>query len=533
MFGYYLRARFIIYFLTRIKIMGINNKPDSPYSMQQGAINNSGSTTYRQTLKMIEENCKTLRFVSDDFPELLDKCRELYVKNSKMLDEHARDMLLLSCITALSICFPTVRLPYGTSRYSINISMLFGAPSSSNKSVMKYASLLLNALNKYLGDQYKEELREWQHQCERWEQEKKMAAKEKRNINFDLEPGDKPLLAIIRIPVNSPKSMWIDLIKGNERYGNLADTTELDSLSDANSKECGNMMDLINKAAMNEPIDKAFRIDGTVVNISFPMLSLMGSGTLNQLHRIIVSYETGLGSRMPVYLGPDLAEFLSQKPSDNAVDFNKYYNNLGEEVLLMWKFFASFNFIVTFSDEQWDKHTEQWKECFDEVRMTRREMVSVSTRFGLFHMRIASVLTMLRLWDQVKGDIEVNRSVYAMGNEHNIQCNDNDFEMAGMIASTIFEHTMTFSTSKVQQIDTNVKAMENWHWQFEVLKLMPETFTSDDFKAIATKQPFGKSASQCYNVLQKMSKGKGKVVKKLKARVNGHIVFQKMADGKK
>lgn len=62
---------------------------------------------------------------------------------------------------------------------------------------------------------------------------------------------------------------------------------------------------------------------------------------------------------------------------------------------------------------------------------------------------------------------------------------------------------------------------------------MPHTFTCDYFKAIATKPPFSKSASQSYNVLGKMAKGKGKAIKKLKTRVDGHVVYQKMTEEEK
>ena len=502
---------------------------------QTDAMTDTDKSIYQLTLETIKKECKPLSeiFGEDCQPQLLQKCMTAYNANVDKLDEHARDILYLASLTALSICFPRVRLPYGGNGVqSLNFSLLFGAPSSSNKSMMKFAIKILEKIDEFIEASYKEDLREWRHQCERWEQEKKLAAKEKRQINFDLEPGDRPVIARLVIPLNSSKSMWIDLMKGNEQYGNFAYSSELDSFNDANGKDYGNMTDVFNKAATNEMVDKGFRVDGKLVKVSFPMLSLLASGTLDQLHRTVSSYENGLGSRLPIYLSPDQERFICQKPSKENVNFERIYSDLADEVLRMWKFFVAFYFTVVFTDDQWERHTRGWEELFNDVHLSRREMVSVSLRFGLLHMRIASVFTMLRLWDKVKVDEDAYRRLYVMGNEHPIECSDEDFEMAGHIATTLFEHTMIFSTSKVQAINAGIKAMELWRWQYDVLKQMPDTFTVQQFAEHA-KKACGKSTSHCYKVLKQMSTGKTRLIRKLKTHVDGRLVYKKVTGDEK
>lgn len=490
----------------------------------------SGMSSYAQTIEMIEENCKPfagIQYASQ--PSLIARSMRLYYDNFKMLGDYARDILFGSSLTALSMCFPKVRIHYGHGTYSINFSSIFGAPSSSNKSVMKYSLMLLEMINAYLRDHYREALREWEIDNMAWEKEKKDAIKEGRKVNLDLDPGEKPLCVSLTVPATISKAMLQDLLKGNEMNGCLIDSTEISSFTDSNSKDYGNLMDLINKATMNEKIEKAFRVDGDILKILYPMLSLLMSGTLDQLHKLITSYESGLGSRLPVYLSPDLNEFVSQKPVEGAPDYNKYYSELGKEVFEMWEFFNCFYFSVTFTDEQWDKHYEIWKERFDDVKMTQREMISVSTRFGMLQMRIAATLTMLRLWDEVKKDKETYRSMYVMGNDHPIECNDLDFETSRIIATTLFEHTMMFSTTKVKRLSPDVKEMSQWRWQYEVLKVMNDEFTIDDFCKVAKEEPFKKSKQTCYRVVQSMSKGKGKLIKKLKdKKVDGKCIYQKI-----
>lgn len=488
--------------------------------------------TYGSLLGMIKRHCKALDLSPDvELPSLLARCMVLYEMNKAMYDANARDILLLSCLVSLGICFPTVRLPYGSKRYSIAPSLVIGAPAASNKSLLGDAARLLDKVNAYIIQKYKADLTEWEHKNVRWTQEKAMAAKEKREVDFSLDPGEKPSFACLRIPGNTSKSMIIHLMKAAQEYGSILISTEADTLNDANSKEYGQMDDLFCKALVNETIDKAHIVDGEPISITFPMLAILLSGTFNQVHRFISSYETGLGSRIPVYLTPGVDHYVSQQPVEDAPDFQKVYSDIGDEVLEMWKFFGQFHFTVRFTNEQWQMHTEQWREEFEDVMSGRMEMLSVSTRGGILHMRLASVLTMLRLWDEVKQQQEANASVYAMCPDNKVICRDADFHLAGMMAKTLFEHTMMFSTTKVQQLHNGVKEMENWHWEHEVVKLMPECFTVDEFMAEAQKPPFSKSKTTVYRVLAKMSKGKDKVLKKLKVKVGSKFSYQKLDKG--
>lgn len=489
---------------------------------------NEHSNEFNAMLKTIRENCPPLKTrVINSLPGLVIKSMRVCEENTDKYDDYARNILYFSMLASLGICFPTVRITYGTSHFSINPSVIIGAPSASNKNLLKFAGIILNQLNNYLIEEYKQALKEWKRSCTRWEQEMKIATKEKREPNYLLEPGDEPTFTCIKLSANISKAMLVELMKANQQFGSIVSSTEGDTFNDANSKEYGKMSDVINKAIVNELVDKAFKVDGTPVVIEFPMLTILISGTFDQIHRLIDSYETGTGSRLPVFLSPGIDKFISQKPQKDAPDYAKYYDELGAEVLEMWKFFTRFYFTVVFTDQQWEEHTEMWSEEFDEVMTSRQEMLSVSTRFGLHHMRFAAVLTMLRLWDKVKNNQEEYAKLYVMGNNHPITCSDEDFHHAGEIAKTLFNHTMMFSTTKVTHFNSGVKAMEPWRWQHEALKVMDNQFTTQEFIAVG-KEKFKKSEKTCYRVLKELSKGKGKVIKKLKTKVDGKLCYEKV-----
>lgn len=106
---------------------------------------------YGSTASFIDKYCKTLGKLDESkLPSLLLACMKVYLDNRHMYDERARDILFLSSLVVLGILFPTVRLPYGTKRHSITPSLVTNGGSGSNKSLMLFAAMLLNAVNNFI-----------------------------------------------------------------------------------------------------------------------------------------------------------------------------------------------------------------------------------------------------------------------------------------------------------------------------------------------------------------------------------------------
>ncbi len=485
---------------------------------------------------IIRKACKPLPAATyKDLPSLIGELMCVYDENTDLFSERARDILLLSLLVGLGMCFPTARFDYGPRRHSINPSLIISGFSASDKSIMKFAIYPLEYVNEYIIEEYRERRKEWMIAEANWEREKQAAKKENRDINCDLMPGDEPKFAVLVLSANSSKSQLLRSIKANEQYGSLVNTTELNSFNSANRQDYGQMDDLFNKALVNEKVDKNHTIDGEPIVIYYPIVSFLGSGTPDQTHCFIFTFETGYGSRFPIYQTSGAEKYIVQKPKEDAVDYSEYYKSIGKEVLQMWSLFKDYKWLITFTDGQWATVEDVWAKLFDDVITSAPELSSVELRFGFHQLRFACVLTMLRLWDEYKADKSAFLQKYAdVENVQKVVCNDTDFTASKHIATTLFEHTMMFASSKMKSITPGVKNMEQWRWQDKVLREMNDEFCHIEFFAKAQEMGYNKSEKTCYRVLDNMSKGSGKVLRKLKnRRVDGKMCYAKMKNKEK
>ena len=88
---------------------------------------NEYSHSFNAMLKTIKENCSPLNIrIFNSCPELVVKSMKVCEDNADKYDDYARNILCFSMLAAFGICFPTVRIAYGTSHHSINPSESFG-----------------------------------------------------------------------------------------------------------------------------------------------------------------------------------------------------------------------------------------------------------------------------------------------------------------------------------------------------------------------------------------------------------------------
>lgn len=477
--------------------------------------------------EMIRLHCPTLKGeVFKDMPNILFDGMELYRDHEDTYGPRLRDVLYLGMLNALSNCFPTARMPYDTDRFSLNTYFIVTGSSASGKRLLKYGMLLLDAINEQTISEYMLDHKEWEHSNEEWQLHKKRL-KKGETLDYSLEPGEEPRYSCFIIPANTSKSMILDIMKASEKNGNVLYTTELLTYNTAVKQDCGQFDDVILKAAGNEPTDKAFRVDGTPIRISYPMLGISASGTKDQAHQFIKTYMTGFGSRVPLYQTEQADKFYNTKPKANLKDYGKVYGDIAMDVLDMWNKFRNYNFVVEFTDEQWADHFATWGDIYDEVFEEQRELQSVVNRSAIYILRLAGTLSMLRLYDNMESMPEDYDHCTMQDDCYHVICTDQDYKAASNIAQTLFQHSMMFAASKVKRENPYVKTMEEWRWQYQCLDQMPETFSSADFIHAAIND-YEKSDKTAYTMLAKLSKGKGKKIRQLKDRVNSQRMFKKI-----
>lgn len=464
-------------------------------------------------------------------PELLKKAQIIVDDNRERYNQGDYSILLVGNVNVLSAMFPNVDIAYSTSHYSLNLSSIIGAHSASNKSLLKYCLMLMKTVDDYVIDQQKKAHQGWENKFAIFDAHRKQMLKDGKPIDESLDPGPEPKIGCFHIPLNVSKSMLVDLCKANEKDGNIIAGTELATFMDANGKKYGQMEDTLNTLLVNEDTDKAFRIDGAPSKVEDPKVTFIATGTPEHVHGFITNFTTGIGSRIYVYMlfgKPERDGYKDQRPKDLTVNYADIYKEFSKEVFDMWKYFHDFKFTITLTESQWDKHYEVCSNDFIDIHDYDSDLLAIAKRAPQLIVKVAALHHMLRLWDEAKKDFDAFEMKYPKQEHHYIYCDDEDFTFGLEYEQVMLEHTMKFATSKVKPEIPDVKPVENWKWYYQVLDKMADSFTIEQFAAVASLPPYYKKQKTCYTQLKSLSKGAMKLVRKTKEKMNGKCVYVKV-----
>ena len=110
-----------------------------------------------------------------------------------------------------------------------------------------------------------------------------------------------PNKSMLFLPANSSSTGLQELLQNNQERGILFET-EADTLNIILKQDFGDYSDVLRKAFHLESIVYYRRGNKEYKSISEPKLSVIISGTPNQLTKLIPSAENGLFSRFIIYL---------------------------------------------------------------------------------------------------------------------------------------------------------------------------------------------------------------------------------------
>lgn len=438
---------------------------------------------------------------------LIHDCLLPVTENMDKYSVRVRDILLMSVLTFFSALFGMVRILYDTKRYSLNLFYVLKSDAGSNKSIMTLANCITRKVNAYLLAEYEKEHKQWKRDCLAWEAELALAKKEKYEPNWDIEPGDEPQCRLIEMPTNTSRSQLMLTACAMVKDGLLMKSTEINSLCEAFSKDYGQFADMLCKMALNESDGQYYKVDGKPIIVEQPMISIGISGTDDQYHKLFPILGDGWFSRCLHHQGETDTQWRDQRPPKDKDGYESLYEEISNDALQMWLWQRSTDGItVVFSEKQWDRHNSFWEGVNDEfVRECGSDLLSIPRRHGFMQMRIAAILTMLRLWDENRDRF----SPFTFCKEEfnpEVECQDVDFEIAEHITYTLYQHAMAISTTKKKQKPVDVCEMSDWHWIDNAMlalheKFGEETFTTKDFITHLMSAPWDKSQSTAYRHL--------------------------------
>lgn len=324
-----------------------------------------------------KSNDKFNNAIYNDLPEVLKKITSGFENREK-------DILLLSALGVLSSCLPNIIGTYDGNEYCPNLYIFIIAPPASGKGVMKWARKLIVPIHKAILNHSLDDL-----------------------YKFKIEKSNKrqnpPPIRVKILPGNVSSAKFYDHLK-NAIDSLLIFETEADSLSNMLQQDWGNFSDIMRKAFHHETTSISRKGDNLFIEIEEPKLSIVLSGTPNQIRSLIPSKVDGLFSRFIFYYFDDLSRW---KDVSFKIKNNKYksvFDSVTDDIQKLYIVLNERESKIRFglTKNQWDTMQNTMKYLVDTIIDTKKgEFRSVVIRSGLILFRVAMILTVLRKKDEI------------------------------------------------------------------------------------------------------------------------------------
>ena len=312
-----------------------------------------------------------------------------------------KDMLLISAFTVCSYAFPHIRILHGRPQhiYSPNLISLIVAPPASGKGVMNNAELLLEPINDFL-------------------------AQGGRNAIYS---GDFSSSSFVRTLAQNDGEIFML-------------QTEMDKMG-KNWKQSGNdFSDMFRQAFEHETI-RYSRSTGTYdtidLTIKRPRLSVLLSGTLDQLRPLVGDGQNGLASRFLPYIVDEKIPFdpnvLGHGDSYEENGVHHVYKQLSEDLFRRWQYLSGLeeDILWSLTPEQSQTLGELFADAYNlafEPDLHMPEVFDATVkRLLVIILRLGAILTTLRL--------EFGSPLPQV-----LYCNDQDFQTLVTLSEKLLRH---------------------------------------------------------------------------------------------
>ena len=402
-------------------------------------------------------------------------------------DPRERDIILLGSLNCCSALFPGVSFFYKNALYSSHFYHALVANAAAGKGVVAFILSLLDATQEYYDRQRRDQKKAFEKAQMAWEAEVHQALREHRSPDSDKKP-EEPKAKYLKTSSTTSKSRLLEQLATNGELGCHMSSTEINTLISSLAQDYGKYEDILCKAAHHEEISQSYKIDGDPIVVPRPHLALIMSGTPEQFTGFFRSHENGLYSRFLIYTRQLNPHWETCAPGEGRVDLREHFHTLGKKLFEMHKLLLESPTLVTFTPGQWERHTQQFGVWLKSALVEGKEFpTSIVFRHGLLAMRLASILTIFRKWDD-----------YRYAKEY--CCTDADFDTAMQIIATVIEHSLLLGTSLPDTGHPPV-AMRKFHQFEDVLKKLPRIFSYIDF--INAAKELGISVSTAKRYLRK------------------------------
>ncbi|UPS90875.1 DUF3987 domain-containing protein [Bizionia sp. M204] len=393
----------------------------------------------------------------------------LFRKGIEVLrDNREKDVFLTGALSIISGCLPNVTGLYSGKVVFPNLFSFLLAPPASGKGALTFAKMLADKYHQAVMSDSIDAEKDFNKEMEAIKHAKKYL---KKGEEAPEEPEEPPF-KVVFIPANTSNAKIIKHLQDNEGFGIICET-EADTLGQTFKNDWGSYSDLLRKAYHHEKISISRKTNNEYLEIDNPRLSVVLSGTPNQILNIVQSAEDGLFSRFIFYVFASNPVWLDPSPKSNPVNLTEHFKQLSDYTYRMVRFLDTTVTNIHLSDEQWEKFNPLFDEyLFRIYNLVSQDATSVVKRLGLIVYRFCMIFTAMRKFEHQLHDTD-------------LVCTDIDFENALILADIYLQHSLL------------------------VFKNLPNQGATIDFKPTSPKNNFFNQLPQEFERKKAVEIGKG------------------------
>ena len=343
-----------------------------------------------------------------------------------------RDMLLLSVLTNCGYAVPAMRMLHGRPHhtYCPELLTMIVAPAASGKGIMNYGRLLLQAIEGKNGKQ-------------------------------------------VYIPANSSASALIKVMENYDGRG-IVFATEMDTLTQTLRAAYGQFGDIVRCIFEHETVSQLRRQNNEHIEIRYPRIAMLLSGTPNQVQPLLRNRENGLMSRFACYVVNSRMDFddnvwdtdTEGNTPREAILYDRLASELGDRYL--WMEEAGYACYFYFTDAQLKTIKRMFRSEFDTYSQEFGNLFDASLkRMPVIMKRIGMILTGLRL-DMTKPLPE------------RVVCSEEDFQTILLIGHKLLMHAAMVFQMMPELKATPVGEIGGNMLQKQFFQMLPTDFTKQD-----------------------------------------------------
>ncbi len=303
-----------------------------------------------------------------------------------------------------------------------------------------------------------------------------------RKKNPAAEKPQRPPEKMLFIPANNSAAGVLQLLHDNNGRG-LMFETEGDTMAYTFKSDYGNYSDAFRKAFHHETIRYYRKTDREFVDLEYPCLSTVLSGTPKQVQNLIPDAENGLFSRFMFYYLQITNEWkdVFERKVENGYD--AFFARYGNDYYHLFKELnasSGIEFTLTAGQKsQFNNIFARWQTMYE--TLLGSEYTATVRRLGLITFRMALIFSVLRLLET--GDLPTQ-----------IICEERDFQNAIAITEVLILHAKKVF-SELPQSSPAIKR-ENREERF--YNSLSNTFTRKDYVEAAESLNIPDKTAQNY-----------------------------------